>query len=148
MVRVSHRYVIVVSQDCDLEQDWKSRQAGKGGTLPNVLFFHGTELTIFRTDLPPGSKIWTRVSQNKDERYQVLEGVPSADDARKEGVPDLGIDFKRYFTLSTEDIYYQVENNAQRRARLVSPYLEHFCVRAFAFQSRVALPAEHSVTGV
>jgi len=89
------------------------------------------------------------VQQNKDERYQVLQNVPLDADALGIGVVALGIDFKRYFTLPTAEVYRQLElrlENCSRRTVLLSPYLEHFSVRASGFQCRVALPIDHLVT--
>jgi hypothetical protein len=89
---------------------------------------------------------WSKVKTNKDERYQFLEKVPSESDALGKGLPELGIDFKRYFCLPTDEAYYRLETDAMRRCRLRSPYLEHFSTRFSYFLSRVALPNDHRST--
>ena len=90
------------------------------------------------------STIWDRVKKNKDERYHFLEKIPANCDACGEGLPELGVDFKCYFTLPTEEVYRRVElNKARRRSVIRSPYLEHLSSRFAFFLSRVALPQEH-----
>jgi hypothetical protein len=39
------------------------------------------------------------------------------------------MDFKRYFSLPTEEVYYRIDSEAKRRCRLVSPYAEHLSTR-------------------
>jgi len=56
--------------------------------------------------------------------------------------PELGIDFKRYFTLPTAEVYYQIQRQAARRCCLRSPYLEHLSTRFHAYQQRLALPED------
>lgn len=89
------------------------------------------------------SAIWRRIEQNKDERYQFLKRITPEQDTLGEGLPELGIDFKRYFTIPTDEVYVRLSAGVQRRCRLVSPYLEHLSTRFWYFQARVALPAEH-----
>ena len=91
-----------------------------------------------------GSKAWARIQANKDERYHFLQKAEAIDDVRGEGLPELGIDFKRYFTIPTEEVYWRVhQKEAQRRCVLQSPYLEHLSSRFAYFLSRVALLEDH-----
>ena len=142
---ISHPYCIVVSQDCDLDQDFRNRQ--NGGTaisaLPNVLLCEVSSSAELKGAVPAGRDIWKRIIQNKDERYQYLRAVPAAQDAAGLGLPDLGIDFRRYFTVPSDELYEQFTLGAQRRARLVSPYKEHFMTRFGHFVARVGLPSDH-----
>lgn len=60
------------------------------------------------------------------------------------GLPELGIDFKKIFTIPTDEIYQRIAlGQVKRRAVLVSPYLEHLSSRFAYFLSRIALPQEH-----
>jgi hypothetical protein len=141
-----HPWAIIMSQDCDLDLDFKARsgQAKEDKLLPNVLFcemISAEELSVPSEWM--NSRIWDRVKRNKDERYQFLQRVQPATDALGEGLPELGIDFKRYFTIPTEEVYIQLKQKTRRRCKLVSPYLEHLCVRFSFYQCRVALPSEH-----
>ncbi len=142
----THPYAMVLSQDCDLESDYKARQEepSEQRLLPAVLFAEMTDPETLRgrsTSINAG--IFRRIKSNSDERYQILRAVSPEEDALTLGTPDLAIDFKRYFTIPTTEVYRQFEDGNHRRAVLLSPYREHLCSRFFSFQARVALPAEH-----
>lgn len=143
-------FAIVVSQDCDLDWDYKSRFANSqepskstSKELPNVLFCMAQTASETRSAVLK-TEFWKRIQQNKDERYQFLEQVPPAFDLNASGLPELVLDFKRYFTIPTIDVYDQVQSTAQRRCILNNPYLEHFSSRFVYYQGRVALPADHA----
>ena len=142
---IGHPYCMVISQDCDLEQDFQNRQ--NQGTvvsaLPNVLLCEVSSSVELKGAVPSGKDIWKRIIQNKDERYQFLRAVPATQDAAGQGLPDLGIDFRRYFTVPADELYEQFTLGAQRRCRLVSPYKEHFMSRFGHFMARVGLPSDH-----
>jgi hypothetical protein len=143
---VTHPVAIVLSQDCDLEWDYRARRADAEDAkqIPNVLFCEVIDAETFRGRRDIKSDIWRRIKNNSDERYAFLESIPVDQDALGMGLPDLGVDFKRYFALPTPEVYSQIESGtASKRSRLRSPYLEHFCSRFFRFQARVALPREH-----
>jgi hypothetical protein len=142
---IVHPYCIVVSQDCDLEQDFQIRQAGGTPTpaLPNVLLCEVSSATDLKGAVPAGRDIWKRIIQNKDERYQFLQAVDPAQDAAEQGLPDLGIDFRRYFTVPSDELHEQLTLGARRRCRLISPYKEHFMSRFTHFMARVGLPTDH-----
>jgi hypothetical protein len=132
-----------MTQACDLTQDFEPRQNGKP-QLPEVLFCQVPMAEELRKTPGLASDIWKRIRQNKDERYHFLEGVPLECDACGEAIPELGIDFKRYFTLPTEEVYHQIRSGTiRRRCVLISPYLEHLSTRFAYFLSRVALPRDH-----
>jgi hypothetical protein len=139
--RVWHPLAIVMSQDCDLDWDCRSQQNNK--KIPNILFCEVTPAESLRGRSDINSEIWKRIKQNKDERYQFIQAALPQEDAQGEGLPELAIDFKRYFTIPTEEVYYRIQFGARRRCRLQSPYLEHLCTRFGYYQFRVALPAEH-----
>ena len=149
--QVIHPYAIITSQDCDLIHDWQVRDTPSSQLdskaaqklLPSILFTQMTTADALKSQVP-GSDIWKRVRQNKDERYQFLESVPKECDALEEGLPELGIDFKRYFTIPTDEVYKRIQGgSAKRRCRLASPYLEHLSTRFCYYQFRVALPEDH-----
>jgi hypothetical protein len=140
-------YALILSQDCDLEQDFnvRQRQIVSDKLLPNVLFCEvATAEELFNRVKQLGSKLWDRIRINKDERYHFLQRIAADSDALQQGLPELGIDFKRYFTIPTEEIYKRIElGEARRRCVLVSPYLEHLSSRFAYFLSRVTLPEDH-----
>lgn len=147
---VTHPFALILSQDCDLDLDFQARNSPEAVShpddklLPSVLLCQATSATELRSHLSD-SQIWKQITQNKNERYQYLRGVPAEMDALGTGTPDLGADFKRYFAVSTEHIYLQVQGPARRRSRLQSPYVEHLSSRFAYYLSRVALPEEHFV---
>jgi hypothetical protein len=151
MEEIRHPYVIVVTQDCDLEQDHRARTSAESPAIPieklmpNILFVQAVTWQELIAGLPKGKDIMKRVMQNKDERYQVIEQIDAPVDAAGEGVPALGVDFRRCFTVPTDEVYVQLSSNARRRCRLNSPYLEHFSKRFADFLNRVALPRDHRV---
>lgn len=143
---VKHDYAVVLTQDCDLEQDFKARQGinKPDKLLRNVFFCRIVAAQQLRGTEGINSDIWRRISQNKDERYHFLQKIDAALDALQQGLPELGIDFKHYFTIPTDEIYKRIEiNEAKRRCVLISPYLEHLSSRFAYFLSRVALPEDH-----
>lgn len=142
--KVLHPYVMVASQDCDLDLDFKARQGTvkPDKKIPNVLFCEVESAEKLKGDLQRAD-LWERIKINKDERYHFLQRAAPTQDALGEGLPELGIDFKRYFTIPMEELYLQLRSHAKRRCRLLSPYLEHLATRFCYYQCRVALPAEH-----
>lgn len=143
---VEHGYAVVLTQDCHLEQDFKARQGlnKPDKLLPNVFFCHVATAQQLRGAAGITTDIWRRISQNKDERYHFLQKIGAVLDALQKGLPELGIDFKHYFTIPTDEIYRRIEmGEAKRRCVLISPYLEHFSSRFAYFLSRVALPEDH-----
>lgn len=144
--RVIHPFAIVVTQDCDLIQDYAVRMESNFSSdkiIPSILFCEVITAEQLRGSGGIKSDIWKRIRMNRDERYHFLEKVSSVDDSLKEGLPELGIDFKRYFTLPTTEVYMRLETDVKRRCRLISPYLEHFSTRFCYYQFRVALPKDH-----
>jgi hypothetical protein len=140
---------LIITQDCDLERDFFARRPSRAvevraeGLLPNVLLCPVVTVQELMALTPRGRDIWTRVKENRDERYHILQRVEASEDALSKGLPAMGIDFKRYFTVPTDELYAQLEMGASRRCVLVSPYLEHFSTRFAYFLSRVALPTPH-----
>ena len=145
-----HPTAIILTQDCDLESDYKLRkeEGEPGKFLPNVLFCEMMEADLAAKVGPQrlASDIRRQVRNNKNERYQYLRAVTKDQDAREKGLPDSILDFKRYFTLTTEEIYRRLssaEGKMHRRCRLTTPFAEHVSMRFFYFQMRIPLPEEH-----
>jgi len=142
-----HEYALVLSQDCDLDLDFKARAGtiSADKLIPCVLFCE--VITAQELRFGPGgmnSTIWGNVRANKHERYQFLQKVEPTEDCSRKGFPELGIDFKRYFTIQADEVYRRIElGEAQRRCVLSSPYLEHLCRRFANYLRRVALPLDH-----
>jgi hypothetical protein len=140
--RIDHPYSIVVSQDCDLEWDYKARQeeAPEGKLLAHVLFcalFSKDELRRDRGKLT--NELFRRVERNQDERYHHLAAAPISETGKS--IPELFADFKTTFSLPVEFVYWSISTSQViRRGPLVSPYLEDFMHRLYSFLGRVATP--------
>ncbi len=144
---VTHPFAVVLTQDCDLEWDFAARQESKlEATLPSVLLCEVIETSVLKGRVPQGKDIWKRIIQNKDERYQCLEALAGGAADQPPVFASLGIDFKRYFTIPTDELYRRAElGQVLRRGRLLSPFAEHLASRFFFFQSRIATPRNHDV---
>lgn len=144
-----HPFAVVLAQDCDLAQDFKGRSGDSAPEpkliIPNILLCEVDLAENLKAGgtIAPGSDIWKRIVQNKDERFQYLRGVSTDVDALGIGIQPLLVDFKRTFTVSTELLYEQLQKATKRRTVLTSPYLEHLSARYASFISRVALPYDH-----
>ena len=153
--RKRHPFAIIVSQDCDLDWDFKARgnQSQEHKKIPNVLLCEImlasdlARLIVTQIDNVKDTKksrTWAKVKQNKDERYHFFEKIDESEDLQNEDIAELGIDFKRYFTVPTAELYKRMERGETlRRCRLLSPYMEHLSTRFAYFQSRIALPEEY-----
>lgn len=145
---ITHPYAVVLTQDCDLESDFMLRtsQRPTGSLIPAILFCELADAEAFKSGADIKSDIWRRVRANKDERYHYLRGVAIETDAAGQGTPDLALDFKRYFSIPTDEVLRRLEiGELTRRACLESPYREHLATRFFCYHFRVALPEGHFV---
>lgn len=141
-------FSIILSQDCDLDLDYQARNGlndvRPDKKIPNVLL---CEVSLADEVLRPqegmATTIKNNIIQNKHERYQFLQQVGQSEDAFGEGLAAMVVDFKRYFTIPTTEIYKRLALHARRRCYLNSPYLEHLATRFAYFQMRVALPQNH-----
>jgi hypothetical protein len=144
---VDHPYVVVLSQDCDLTQDFEAKTNGSAGSdklLPSILFCEAVVAQNIRANIQ-NKHLWRKVVNNKDERYQVLQSVSADEDQLGQGLPALGVDFKRFFTIPRDEVYFRLKAEAKRRCYMSSPYMEHLSARFAYYQCRVALPADHAV---
>lgn len=142
--KVDHPFALVLTQACDLTQDFIARQNNQPHQLPDVLFCQLPTASELKTP-ELNSKIWDRVKKNKDERYHFLEMIQPDSDRAGLGLPELGVDFKRYFTIPTVEVYRWLDLGITRRRSVIcTPYLEHLSSRFAYFLSRVGLPHDHT----
>lgn len=153
---IEHRFAVILSQDCDLEQDFFARYETMDGETPQQLAEREQRklsCVLFCDAIPidelsgriNNKRVFDFANKNKNERYQFLREVKAEEDAHGRGVAALGLDFKRYFCLAAEDVYAQNSRLKNRRAVLQTPYAEHLSVRFFAYQFRIALAKEHHI---
>lgn len=144
---VIHPYAIVVTQDCDLDWDYKARQSSSPQLfkLLNSVILCGisTAREVRDTDTM-NRKEWDLVEAHRHERFYFFEKIPSECDLEQIGLPELTADFKKIFGIDTATLYRQLELDIiKRRAVLSSPYLEHLSRRYHSFHGRVALPSQY-----
>lgn len=154
MDELVHPYAVIVTQDCDLEQDARGRATAPSQN-PAEEKKRQNSMSRFVTlvvasefeksaDAFAGSDVRKRAKQNKDERFQFLAPVPVADDKGGLGIPALVLDFKRVFAYRLDELLKAIERDeTKRRARLVSPYAEHLSDRFAYFVQRIGLPRDH-----
>jgi hypothetical protein len=144
---ILHPYATVVTQDCDLESDFRSRKEnGKASALMHSVLLCETMPTSELKGAMPGSDVWKRVVRNQDERFHCLEFVAPDQDSAGEGIVSLGLDFKRYFTVPTDEIYRRIElRQIRRRSALISPYAENLLCRFYNYQARIPIPENHDI---
>ena len=150
-----HPYALILTQDCDLLWDFKARTTEVDGPchvrdekeenrqqaklVPNVLLCELTTAEALRPRLA-GGEVRRRIMNNQDERYHCLPEAPAVDDRDGEGLPDLVADFKRVFSIPTEELYLRLGLGMRRRSLILPPYLQHLSSRFGYFCLRVALP--------
>ena len=162
---IVHPYLIVMTQDCDLVQDFDARETQAKAAndqsllndpefkkkfdgapkrmVENVLFCDANPTADMKNDVPQGKEFWKRIIQNNDQRYQCLEAVPIDQDLAGQGMPSLGCDFKRFVAIPTDEVYKRLQfNPAVRRARLLTPYAEHLLPAVLPFSISDSAPGK------
>jgi hypothetical protein len=138
-------YAVVATPDCDLLQSFRALRDGKKERINGVFLFEAEEANVFKKTAMIGSKEWRQYSKNVVEGYHLLEGFDPASDTLNQQIPNLVVDFKRYFMLTTTEIYRQCQNSqplkAARRCCLNDLWREDFQQRAMSFMQRVGTPA-------
>jgi len=139
-------FAILLEQDCDLEQHHRAslNQIAPDKLLPDFSFLPAVPFETFRGAL--ARDILKRIVANKDERYHVIEQVPVEQDTAGQGLPALGVDFKRHFSMPAGEVSLRLrDRSAVRRSRLATPWAEHLSTRRAYFAARVGLPRDHDV---
>lgn len=139
---------IIVTQDCDLEQDYTARfPEANQSVSPDKLLFGITLCGAYPEDVLKagkhrprakefGRKEWKPVIQNLDPRYQYLGYVPPAGGR-------LVVDFKDYFMVPSAFLYNEMEaGRVTRICEMKSPWKEHLLQRFAWYLMRVGLPIE------
>jgi hypothetical protein len=143
---VVHPYAIVITQDCDLDWDYKSREMDNNPSklLNSVILCEIDKAASIRQTDGMYRKEWDLIEAHRHERYYFLQKVSHECELEREGLPELTADFKRVFGIDTVALYSQIKLGiVKRRTILASPYLEHFSRRYHSFHSRVALPLQY-----
>lgn len=152
-------YVVVMTQDCDLEQDYFNRIQEKKTQdkyLHSVLVCPAYLAEQFKkgehlTDLEIKMESWNSdryklIADNQNPRFHFL-GIDQG-----MHVPNLVLDFKHYYTISRDDLYSLVQTNYVCTVNQL--FREHLSQRFSQYMCRVGLPTlcvnlmdEKEVTG-
>lgn len=140
-------YSIVMSQDCDLEQDFKNQtDAASKDTdkylqsillcpaYPALNLKEGSHLE--HLDMKMGrlnSDQWRQVKSNNNARYHYLIGAPDYQ------VPDLAVDFKHFFTIP-RNVLYRSDYKDKYIATISELFRENLSMRFAQYLSRIGLP--------
>ena len=142
-------FVVVLTQDCDLSQDYKVRWARKDTPnhdkkLFSVIvaplynsehFYNGKHLSELSMSMAEINKVRTpgkNLKQNQTPRYHYLEFPDSVPI-----VPSV-IDFKHYFTVNVE--YLKKHKRDNFVCQIGTLYREDVSQRFSSFLSRIGLP--------
>lgn len=148
--RITLPYVIVLSQDCDLESDYRNRtqkaeeQKTQDKFLHSLLVCtaypaeelrHGTHLSgpgFHLTMENYNTKRWDIIEDNKNERYHCLTADLNLQ------IPNLAIDFKHYFTVPRSELYGSRKKHYV--ASINELHREALSQRFANYVSRIGLP--------
>lgn len=139
-------YIIVLSQDCDLDHDYKNRHnecaEKQDAYLQSILVCPaylaedlkaGVHLKGFDLIMEKkGGDNYKKIQRNLDPRYHYLLGDPEFQ------MPNLIIDFKHYYTLPVNFLYRIY--GSRYVASLEELFRESLCQRFSFYLSRIGLP--------
>ncbi len=144
--KITEAYVVVLSQDCDLKWDAEGRSQPAATThdkyIANIILApaylseslrQGDHLKPLGLKMQTwNSDLWKPIKGNKNERFHLLKENQAA------GLPELVIDFKRFYAIPREMIY-QIDQSKYKTS-LDVPYREDVSRRFANFVSRIGLP--------
>jgi hypothetical protein len=135
-------YSVVATPDCDLHQLYKFGNDKK--KILDVLLYPAEELGVFKPRIEAGTKEIKQMMQNRIEQIHYIDPVDSQFDLKGDGIPELFVDFKRYYSLPYPEIMRQIgaadPASAKRRCRLNDNWRENFRWRAMTYFGRVGVP--------
>lgn len=147
ITEIEYPYAVVLSQECDLEQDHLNRENAQDKHdkfLPAILFApaylaeklrkgeHLKDVDLKMQNI--NTERWKIVKKNDNLRYHYLRKDPNF------GVLDLVIDFKHYFTISRDLFFINILNDQHYVASLDFLFREDLSNRFCHYLSRIGLP--------
>ncbi len=147
IISINLPYAIVLTQDCDLEWDYEKRftnpsQKNDDKLLQSILicpayiaeqFRSGDHLSSLGLKMESwATDLWKHIKNNQNERFHFL------DEEIDNGMPNLVVDFKHYYTVPIADIYSIVES--KYKISIGTLFREDISRRFANFLSRIGLP--------
>lgn len=144
---ITFPYVICLNQDSDLNNDNRDKVLNPDGNK-NCRLLHLIVAPLFVFDSFIEGTHWgdlfdptpainikrtegKKIMNNEDPRYHFLHFD------KESNLPEMVIDFKHFFTISTEQLYNSLDH---RVCSVDELYREKICQRFAFFQSRIGLP--------
>ena len=140
-------YVVILTQDCDLLQDFNNRSSPT--TTKHDKYLHSILLCpAYRTEeFKSGTHLrglnlvmenwggdkWKRILGNQSYRHHFLSSYADFQ------IPDLILDFK-HFVTAPRDIVYRASFRAVHLGTIADLYRENLSIRFAQYLSRIALP--------
>lgn len=152
--QIRYDHVVVMTQMCDLQHDFKARFSDREGIaaeyrerplkhlLEGVLLCKAQKEADFR-DLERGvnNRVFSDVQKNQADRYHCIGPFlePAANDGQEYR---LFLDFKRFWVCPPESLYAVIHANpdAHRVGIIPPPHIEYLIQRFSYFHARVAIP--------
>lgn len=144
--RMTYPYLVVVSQECDLEQDFNNRnnpdKKNHDKYIHSILLcpaFIAESLKIgkqfeeigIQMDTY-GGELWSFIKSNQNKRYHLLQNNI------EQGVPaDIVVDFKHYLTIPSQELYKKWSEYYS--TSIETPYREQISQRFTYYLSRIPI---------
>ena len=151
---VTYNYSIILTQECDLEQDFKNRKEENEDHdkyIPMILMApaylaeslrYGGHLEDYGKKMQRiNSKEWDKIKKQENKRYHHLKV-----DIDK-NIPEFTIDFKHFYAISRDYFY----NNIMKESYIASLtilYREELSQRFCNFISRIGIPNNRKETKI
>lgn len=149
IIKITLPFAIVLTQDCDLEQDYNYRNPTPEMKIPSndkflqsILicpaylseeFKQGNHLSELKLKMTVwGGEQWKYIKQNQNERYHFLKS------ATEFHISELIIDFKHFYTIAHDELYDAYRT--KYRTSLKPLFREDVSHRFANFLSRIGLP--------
>jgi hypothetical protein len=137
-------YIVVLTQDCDLLQDFTKREIEKEDlqdhflhtilvcpAYPSERFKEGTHLSHWGVRMSR-IKNYSAIEDNMHKRYHHLT------EDEQQGIPDLILDFKHYYAIPVDTLYKLYPYH--RFASIKKLFREDLSHRFSFYLSRIGLP--------
>ena len=151
---VTYKYLMVVSQDCELDQHFRNlpQNDSSPSEHPFTLFVLGMSAADFRKygkdEGHVVGDVWRQLKQNTHPRYQFLDSADASKSSNEKPIPELVLDFKKIIAIPSSQLYSrngedEWESRYERMSELLSPYKENLQQRFVSFLGRVGLDLPH-----
>jgi len=142
--RVFHPWSIVLTPDCDLDWDFKSRQSpgySNNKLVTHVLLCDLEDQFALESDKRiTRQRDFERAKTYREERYHYLP-ISSVESGM--ATPEYFLDFKRLFSVPLDSVYESEKHGlVHRNGYLRPPWIQHLTHRFTFFLGRVGLPDE------